>query len=343
MRPDTSELQFFSDSWIQQRMLAERRSKGVDPMDELYGHRVRLHRLSNEVVSKIIGVLNDADGDIATQLEKTLNPFKRARLEALRLGLRALNHDVYQGFGNTPSRAEVANYKRHPGEFLIPTNDLLVAAATVDPFQGGKLLNELVSGLDTETLIRLRGAMRMSLIAGEGVADAVRRIRGTKAQAYKNGILEISRPSAEALAQTSIAQVVHEGKWLCYQENADILKGWGFVATLHCETCITCAALDGQVFPIGQAKDFNPPLHINCRCTTVPVVHGSAADKRITYNEWLKGQPASVQDEALGAMKAKLFREGGLSVTKFVDEKGRPLTLDQLKEIEPAAFVKAGL
>lgn len=62
-----------------------------------------------------------------------------------------------------------------------------------------------------------------------------------------------------------------------------------------------------------------------------------------TYQDFLRRQPASFQDEVLGKTKGRLFREGGLSVDQFVDRTGNELTLDQLAATRPEAFVRAGL
>jgi SPP1 gp7 family putative phage head morphogenesis protein len=62
-----------------------------------------------------------------------------------------------------------------------------------------------------------------------------------------------------------------------------------------------------------------------------------------TYNEWLKGQSKTFQDDTLGVTKAKLFREGGLQLDKFVNRNGDELTLAQLAKTEKQAFVAAGL
>ena len=84
--------------------------------------------------------------------------------------------------------------------------------------------------------------------------------------------------------------------------------------------------------------------------TTVAQERRKWADENIgqvpaktSYNDWLKTQPASFQDEVLGTTKARLFRKGGLTLDKFVDRKGTELTLDQLRATEPEAFILAGL
>lgn len=61
------------------------------------------------------------------------------------------------------------------------------------------------------------------------------------------------------------------------------------------------------------------------------------------YGDFLRRQDPSFQDEVLGKTKAKLFREGKLSIDKFVDRGGNELTLKQLAKLQPTAFREAGL
>lgn len=125
--------------------------------------------------------------------------------------------------------------------------------------------------------------------------------------------------------------------------------------------CLSCAPLDGKVFPLD--KGARPPLHANCRCTTTPVtksfrelgidIDDIPADTRssmdgqvaadITYNQWLKKQPLSVQEMALGKTRAQLFRNGGLSIEQFTNRNRATITLDELKKLESDAFEKAHL
>lgn len=62
-----------------------------------------------------------------------------------------------------------------------------------------------------------------------------------------------------------------------------------------------------------------------------------------TYQTWLKGQTNSFQNEVLGVTKAKLFREGGLELDKFVHRNGDELTLRELAQKHAEAFRAAGL
>jgi hypothetical protein len=62
-----------------------------------------------------------------------------------------------------------------------------------------------------------------------------------------------------------------------------------------------------------------------------------------TYGQWLKRQSVEVQENVLGVAKAKLFRDGGLPIERFTDVNLKPLSLDDLRELEKSAFERAGL
>lgn len=62
-----------------------------------------------------------------------------------------------------------------------------------------------------------------------------------------------------------------------------------------------------------------------------------------SYQTWLKGQSVEFQNDTLGVTKGKLFREGGLTMDKFVNRNGDELTLAQLATTEASAFRAAGL
>jgi len=62
----------------------------------------------------------------------------------------------------------------------------------------------------------------------------------------------------------------------------------------------------------------------------------------------MRREPADSQNEYAsqfpnGLEKAKLFRNGGLSIDRFRDETGRNFTLEQLRALEPIAFGEANI
>jgi hypothetical protein len=64
---------------------------------------------------------------------------------------------------------------------------------------------------------------------------------------------------------------------------------------------------------------------------------------KTTYQQWLAKQHAEIQDDILGPTRAKLFREGGLTLDRFVGREGDELTLEELRRRNREAWERAGL
>lgn len=62
-----------------------------------------------------------------------------------------------------------------------------------------------------------------------------------------------------------------------------------------------------------------------------------------TYQQWLSGQSHEFQDDILGPTRARLFRDGGLKLDRFVSRDGDELTLEQLYQRNRKAWEQAGV
>lgn len=157
---------------------------------------------------------------------------------------------------------------------------------------------------------------------------------------------------AATVARTATNHVSNQTRTLSMQENDDVIQGYEWVATLDARTSLVCMSRDGVIYRDFD-KDPKPPAHFNCRSTITMVVNPeydlgpeggtrpsvgadgvSPVPASTTYSKWLKTQPQSFQDKVLGPGRAKLFREGNITLDKFVDEQGRPISLDQLRGVD---------
>lgn len=89
--------------------------------------------------------------------------------------------------------------------------------------------------------------------------------------------------------------------------------------------------------PYGSKGGFDAYSKTRIRQLTGPVPGDT------TYNTWLRTQPIGFQNEVLGVTKSKLYRDGGLPLSKFVDRNGNELPLKLLARKHAAAFRAAGL
>ena len=163
-----------------------------------------------------------------------------------------------------------------------------------------------------------------------------------------------------ALVRTSINQVANAASQQVYEANQDITKKYRYIATLDTRTSARCRALDGREFEYGKGP--MPPQHFNCRSTTVPILDynqlgkdlgienlepppsgkraasGGMVPSDTTYGEWLKKQPRSVQNDAIGADKVPYFNRladkygAKDAMAKLVRDDGSELSLDDLRK-----------
>jgi SPP1 gp7 family putative phage head morphogenesis protein len=228
----------------------------------------------------------------------------------------------------------------------------------------GDLLEPWIKDFTTKETKRVSNAIRLGRTLGRTNQELVSELIGTKAADYKNGILNITRRNASTVIRTSVQHVASAAQMEVWQANPRVVSRYRFLATLDGDTSAACRTLDGQEFDFGQGPI--PPIHPNCRSRTIGVLNdkfkfitegGTRSGKdtngnanisaKETYYEWLKKQDQKTQDDVLGVQRAKLFRDGGMSAEKFralqFDKSFEPLTLAQMRLIEPKAFEKAGL
>lgn len=109
-------------------------------------------------------------------------------------------------------------------------------------------------------------------------------------------------------------------------------------AVLDASTSDICRALDGEEYDLDDPNLPQPPLHPWCRSALVPVIDAKALGVKSTtgkrptnYEQWLRGQPANVQDAVLGTGKAALWRSGAVPLKRMIAEDRTPLSLAQLR------------
>lgn len=352
--------------------------------DLAVSHQIYLQRYGGGVVRRFMQLLNRVDDDLFARLTEALERLPREsftvqRLDQMLVQVQQLNAQAYRAAGEELDQALLelagyeASYQHRAIQTVLPAavaEQLTLstvsaaqvhAAAMARPFQG-KLLREALKDIEVARAARIRDAIRMGFVEGETISQMVRRLRGTRALKYADGLLAIDRRGAEALVRTAVNHTANYARQAVFEANADLVSEWQFLATIDSRTSAPCRGLSGSIHPIGSGPQ--PPRHWNCRSTAVPVLKSAwealglsksdiepstqasmdgqiAGD--ITYGQWLRGKPAEFQDEILGVTKGKLFREGGLTLDRFVDSNGREYTIYELRKRDSEAFGKTGL
>ena len=256
-----------------------------------------------------------------------------------------------------------------------PVFSLTDADGAVITLPNGETVQKAFRGIATKQSELFTKTVRNGLLTGETTQQIAKRLTGRLhfGNALKGSVQQIADRGGAAtkmadkqvmtIVRTSINQVANEASQRVYEANRDLTDKYQYVATLDSRTSLICARLDGQEFEYGKGP--TPPQHFNCRSTTVPIVdfsefgfddppEGKRAAKwgedqkgrqvpaGMTYADWLKKQPKSVQAEVLGKWKSQYFRdlskkEGASSaLRKIVRKDGSELTLNQLQDRYPS-------
>lgn len=357
--------------------------------DEAVAHAVDLAKYSQGVLQRMVATLNRVDTDLAAELASALErlpaeSFTVERLEALLASVRELNAQAYASVlqaldGELQALAEYeAGYQLQLFEEVIPepvqvhfpiasiSPAQVYAAAMSRPFQG-RLLRDWASHIEAGRMAKVREAVRVGYLEGETASQIVRRIRGTRAEKYADGILQRPRRDLMAVVQTSIGHTAAVAREQFVEANGDIIKAVRWVSTLDNRTSEICRIRDQKRYTPVEHKPIDHKIpwlqgpgkaHWNCRSTSAPVTKswrelGIPLDEmspgerasmdgtvpaETTYSQWLQRQGAARQDQILGPERGPLLREGGLKLDDFYSANGRFLTLEELKQRDAKAF-----
>lgn len=358
-------------------------AQSAELTDILVRHQVFVSRLASGEVRKFETFLREMDRALRLELSgDDLTEFSRRRLERLLREVDELLVGIFDDH-NAALLKELQEFAEHEAAFssraltatipefeaVLPAVPQIRAAVLSNPLSvrgpsGGQLLQSFIEDWTAAERKAITGIIRRGVFEGQTNQEIIRAIRGTRALRYADGALNVTQRHAAAVVRTAVQHVSTVARAETFKRNEDIVKKVGWVSTLDNRTCPRCGALDGAEFPIDKGP--RPPLHPQCRCTTIPILpdrlrhlnrgatrasKGAEGGRQVsaaeTYYEWLKRQPAAFQDEAIGPIRAKLLRDGGLSATRFaalqLDKQFSPMTLEQMKALEPLAFARAGL
>lgn len=339
-------------------------------------HAILIQKYGTGVANKIVRLLNSADAEIVERIAARLatieqrgfdsGPATTARLNQLLEEVRALNRAIYERLANELT-SELTEFAVSEADFqrkalvtsigadlstVVPAPERLRAIVTETPMEG-RLLASWAEGMEAGRADRINAAIRLGMVQGESTDAIVRRIRGTKAAQYGDGVLDISRRSAQSIVRTSVNHVSNVTAQATWKANDHLVKGWQSLGVLDSRTTPLCASLDGEVFPIGEGPI--PPRHIGCRSISVPVTKsfrelGIDADElpegkrasmdgqvagKTRYEDWLRGQSDSRQEAILGKKRAEAFRTGKVKFNDLVRSDGSFITLEQLRKSYP--------
>lgn len=346
-------------------------------------HAVHLEGVKTRYAREFERFLEQMENDILARLAKSdPQSITTARLERL---LKAVRATLDEGFGDYQKvwRQQIRELGEYEAgfevralqqlgmnrEFVLPSPSQIFTAAfsrplSVEGVDNGKLLEPFYRTWTDRNKIRIVNAIRLAAAQGQTTDELVRKIRGTRAAKYRDGLIDATRRDVNLMARTALQHVAVQAREVTWDANAKVIRAVEWVSVLDSRTSGLCRGLDGQQFPLKKGP--RPPIHAGCRSTVVPVLKGRLSELQgggtqfargedgpgrvsadLDYYQWLKTQSEAFQDDIVGPTRGKLLRNGGLTAERFrelqLDKKFRERTLDEMRALEPLAFEQAGI
>lgn len=331
-------------------------------------NQVRLLRFTANEQQRVLAIMTQLQKDLRLKLMGDLTDFGRARTNKLLREATAVIEDGYKAVqieldfeGLAKQQAGVAanSFKAIGLTASLPSETALKALVNGSLIEGAPSAAWWSKQSD-DTAFKFSAQVRQGIAGGETVQQIVRRIVGSP-RLGTPGIMETSRRGASALVHTSIQQVSNDARLATFKANDDIVKGVMQLSTLDSHTTKICIAYSGASWDLegnpidGNELPFNggTPRHFNCRSVLTPITRtykelginipeappGTRASDlgqvpaTTTFESFLERHDAEYMDNLLGPGRAKLYRDGKITLTQLVDGQGRPLTLKQLEAL----------
>lgn len=291
--------------------------------------------------------------------------------------------DLFSAANVAVNPAAVSTSPTSPEDFHGDGTDGEVEIVLVDRLSWNKVksgLNKQIidkelpvtAGVD-DSLPGFGSAKQFSMV-GLSTSDSFMR-RGRESEALLGSSFSHSDKHSVATSANGNA-VLSENAYDWATQNADNLSdfNWSDAVGVELDDVVDLvfseADFCGHVYNLENEQNWylaNGVIAHNCRSTTAPVISsefdfldkgakraakgadgGTQVSADTTYYEFLKQQPAWLQDEAIGPVRGKIFRNSGISPEEFriisVDGFGRPLTIKQMAKLDKrvADYLKGG-
>ncbi len=333
-------------------------------MDSYLSHQVSLLRFTAGEQTKTLALLKQMQVELKAKLRNGLTDFSKARVNKI---LKEAGEVIDNYYAKTAESLDSLALAKNEAKFTANTFAGIGLDASLPSEAALKaLVNEsLIEGAQSsawwsrqadDLQFKFANQVRQGIVQNETLQTIIRRVAGSKRLGIP-GIMDVSRRNASALVHTSIMQVANDSRLATFRANDDIIKGMRQLSTMDSNTSIVCVTYSGAEWDLdgnpinGNTLPFNSgcPRHFSCRSLIVPATlsyrelgidvdepKGTRASdlgqipSDTTFDGFLKRHDAAYADDLLGPGRAKLWRDGKITLNDLVNQTGRPLTLEQL-------------
>lgn len=190
----------------------------------------------------------------------------------------------------------------------------------------GMLLVPLVRGFANNSAASVENMVRRGYANNWKVDELLTNIVGTSSLNFRDGQLNRIRNGNAAITSTLLQHVAAN-------TGAAVQSVYGnryrWISVIDGRTSEICLSRANHIFNFGGPL---PPAHINCR-SSIEVLIGDAPPTAPSdsFADWIRGQPASVQNDLLSVGKADQLRSGALKTAEPRFEVSSSLSIEQFK------------
>lgn len=232
---------------------------------------INLLRLSDGMFKPVLRVLNALEKELLRDLEDVTGKtaFTISRMKALFAQTRQTISTAYDKI-SVMNEAGLIDTVALVADQTVAMIDAAIGASVtsvgwspqqVEAIAKNTLIDGLVSAdwwAKQSASLRDKFARQMKVgqMRGETIDQLAARVRGTSANAYKDGIMQADRMQARTLVRTAVLGVSNEARLQTYLDNSEVVKGVRWLSTLDNRTTEICIALDGKQwhFPTADAQ-----------------------------------------------------------------------------------------
>ncbi len=324
-------------------------------IDASIDHQIDLQHYANGVVREEVGELNSDDNELFALLLAALlalSPSATPSQIDAAIGPALLVNDRIYGdvARDLASRMEALAQEEAEYQLALTQSAQDQRAAPLDTTRTitdmlavpiiGLTIVDTIRGLAAKRAEAIRRAAQAGFVNGQTADEIVRSLRGTRSAGFTDGLFNTSRHHLETTIRTALSHAVSYTVAAFRELNPNIIRAVVWLSVLDTHTSTWCIARAGKRYtvdaahrPIGHSYDWGAGpgrYHYNCRSTSAPLLAGEIPNAS-TYADWLSRQSAARQDEVLGPTRGRMYRSGQVSVEGFLNNRGRLLTLDQLR------------
>lgn len=305
----------------------------------------------DKLIAAAASIIRDTYRDLYLEFRKSL-------LATMIDEQNVITRAVAESLGTSQRIAQVLVGERVPRETMREIIDTRVITANANDAERLRGFFEREAASHHR---RYAGALRQAFAQDETITQMLARLKE---------VTEIVAREADAVIRTGYNHAITQLRVESIGRNSVLFRGVVWTSILDSRTSAVCRARSGGMWdlstgrplpdsPVSSKFPGPPPAHINCRSQLHPLtrtaddmmdVGGSDVQDAVasltpeqrrllsadppaqeTYTEWLKRQSAEVQTKVLGPTRRQLWLDRKLTLQDMVTQKGRPLTLAQLR------------